>query len=119
MVFVMAQNEPTMVLILSEADIGELRRGNTKFVDHRHTGHRMFNRVVVSLTKTDAEAIALVKSTGQTGYRDDTKLDATILPGEVRCPGCSAIQKSVGLLFENLCIVCWANRAKKAEISSN
>jgi hypothetical protein len=115
MIFVAAATEPTIILMLAEADIQAMREGRTQFVDSRQTGGLKFDRVALSLHRTNEDALALLKGAGH---------DMSNLPSPVPtakegrcddCKGCIAVE----LLFEGKCNVCWATLAKKLMTASN
>lgn len=109
MIFVSCK-DGTMVLMLAEKDIEIMRQGNTKFVDERQTGGIEFNKVVLSLHKTDEEAAALLKEAGH--YVPDRKDMRAAEPRnhEARCKGCGGITDYASML-DWRCIVCWRNMA--------
>ena len=110
MIFVQAAKEPTMILMLAEKDVQSMRQGRTLFVDERQTCGTRFNKVVLSLAKTDQESLALIR---QAGY-DTSKLGPQAEPtlGEARCNECQGCI-AAALMFEGKCTVCWATLAKK------
>lgn len=107
MIFILAENEPTLFIMLVRDDLPDLHKGLTKFVDPRHIGDKMFNRVIVSLHKNKAEIMKLL------GAKMDGKefVEAGAIQGESKCAGCSGTMPA-HLLFEGKCICCWANQAK-------
>jgi len=103
MIFVSGK-DGSMFLMLSEADIEIMRQGNTKFVDERQTGGVTFNKVVLSLHKTDEEAVKILRSAGHF-VPNPEKLPKVEPKGEeTRCKGCNCITQVV---LEGRCIVCW------------
>ena len=116
MIFAAGAEGPTVVLMLSEADIVGMRLGQTRFVDERQTGGIEFRRIVLSLSKTDADSLELLKSAGHdtTNYKVPEPHEGK----EGRCQGCDGIIP-LGGLFEDRCIVCWATEAKRARTESN
>jgi hypothetical protein len=90
-------------------DIPDLRKGLTKFVDHRHIGDKTFNRVVISLHKNKREVEDLLA--GLKGTEGKTWVEGQPQPGESICKGCKATMRTE-TLFEGKCIVCWATEAK-------
>lgn len=110
MIFV-AGKDGSMFLMLSEQDMGQLRQGNTKFVDERQTGGVPFNRVVLSLHKTDQEAIEILQKAGHFVPQREDMRSADPKAEQVRCKSCDAINER-GSLFEDKCITCWAAMAK-------
>jgi hypothetical protein len=109
MIFVIAKNEPTCFLLLSEKDLKSMRGNRTLFVDQRATGGAKFNKVILSLHATDEEAMMVV-SQGRDLYDIRQHEPA---PGEVKCPGCGRLGASDSML-EDKCVYCWAAIAKKA-----
>lgn len=110
MIFVSGK-DGSMFLMLSEQDIGQLRQGNTKFVDERQTGGVPFNRVVLSLHKTDQESINILQKAGAYVPPREDMRTAEPKAEEIRCKSCDAINNP-GSLFEDRCITCWAAIAK-------
>lgn len=112
MIFVTGK-DGSMFLMLSEKDIETMRAGNTKFVDERQTKGVTFNRVILSLHKTDEEAVAILRGAGHAVPPPGDLEKPMPRAHEVRCPGCDGIIDN-GSIFEGRCIVCWANAAKNA-----
>ncbi len=116
MIFVAAEtNNETIFLMLSEQDIQTMRNGSTKFIDERQTGGISFKRVVLSLSKTDTEALECIR---QAGYRVPQLKNPEPVAGESRCKGCEGLMQT-WQLFEGQCIVCWATQCKKLRVASN
>jgi hypothetical protein len=111
MIFALAANEPTMFLFLSDRDIAEMAQGRTKFVDGRQIGKSSFTKVIVCTSRTDEEAVALVKK-----YSVGARFCPAPEPqaGESRCAGCKGIM-AAHLLLDGKCIVCWRQAARKVE----
>jgi hypothetical protein len=114
MIFAAGVKEPTMFIMLCEQDVAEMRQGRTTFVDERATSGAKFNKVIVSLHKTNQEAISLLKNHGFVEGEASTAMQDKVLAGEERCPCCNGVVAK-GALFEGRCILCWADRAKKLE----
>lgn len=117
MIFLLAKDLPALFLMLSEKDIGIMRPGRTLFVDQRQLGGRTFDRVILSLGKTDAENLELVQK-AQPGMDMREFVSPEPARAEARCKGCEAIVEAC-TLFEERCIVCWATEAKKLRTARN
>lgn len=115
MIFVMASNEPTLFLMLAEGDVKSMRLGHTKFVDKRMLNKYTFNKVIVSLHKTDEDALECIR---QAGHRVPELPNPEPIANETRCLGCSGLILTASM-FEGRCIVCWANMAKKLITDNN
>jgi hypothetical protein len=109
MIFVTGK-DGSMFLMLSEKDIEIMRQGNTKFVDERQTGGIPFNRVVLSLHKTDEEAVAILKQAGHYVPNREDMRAASPRKNESLCKGCNGIIDN-GSLMDGICIVCWRKMA--------
>jgi hypothetical protein len=109
MIFATAADEPAVFLMLSEDDVVQMREGRTKFVDRRATGGATFKKVILSLHKTNDEAIALLR---KYGHARGEPVTHEPLAGEGQCVSCKGIMAPASL-FEGKCIVCWAMEAKK------
>lgn len=122
MIFALGNDGVVLFCMLSEQDIGQMRTGVTKFVDERQLGERTFQRVVISLHKTDAEALRLLKQQLTVQQRKELEQQGLKGPeptvGEAKCIGCQGINP-IESLFEGRCICCWAAKAKKLESQSN
>jgi hypothetical protein len=110
MIFLAADNEPTMFLLLTEADCNDMRGGRTKFVDPSATKGRVFNKVVISLHKNQGEVEEMLRKAGH----------GALLRGmpspipqtqEAKCAGCEAIMAEA-MLLEGRCIACWREVAR-------
>lgn len=102
MIYAVALKEQTIVLMISEKDVEDLRAGHTKFVDKRMMKGKKFDSIIISLHKTDDESIKVLKLGNEIFHN----------PGiEATCRGCQGDIKKE-LLFEGKCIVCWAKQAK-------
>jgi hypothetical protein len=117
MIFLVAANEPTLFVMLSEQDVASMRQGRTTFVDKRALGKYTFDRVVLSLSKTDNDSIALLNKAGHKVDVEKAAVHSTD-PGESVCKGCAGLIKTESM-FEDKCIVCWAAEAKNKRTSSN
>lgn len=116
MIFVMAANEPTVFLMLAESDVKTMREGRTTFVDQRQLQGHTFNRVVLSLHRSDTEALETIR---QAGHRVEQLAVPEPGPKERRCTGgCNGIV-ATKLLFEDRCAPCWAQLAKSLQTGSN
>jgi hypothetical protein len=116
MIFVIGKNEPALFVMLSEEDVQKMRQGNTTFVDQRQLKGARFDRVILSLHKTNQEALEILR---QAGHHVPQLKDPEPVAGEARCNGgCNGLIKTV-LMYEGCCITCWATRAKKLETQSN
>lgn len=105
MIFAIAKSEPAVFLMLDENDVQKMRRGHTLFVDERATKGAIFNKVILSLHKTNDAAVELLKSTFGSGTVHQP------IKNEIQCKGCDGIM-GPEQLFEDKCIVCWANEVK-------
>lgn len=108
MIFVTGQ-DGSMFLMLAEKDIEIMRQGNTKFVDERQTGGKPFTKAVLSLHKSDEEAVALLRGVGHAINPQELK-KAEPRVHETFCKGCKCITEKCSLLDE-YCIICWRNMA--------
>lgn len=110
MIFVVADTEATMFLMLAERDLQLMREGRTLFVGPELTGKELFNKVILSAHKTNEAALECLRQAGH----DVSKLAPEAVPaaGEGRCDECQGCI-ATPLLFEGKCTVCWATLAKK------
>ena|ERR1700677_3876445 len=120
MIFILAEQEPVLFVMLSEDDVKGMREGTTRFVDQRALKGHQFDRVVISLSQTDAASMELIKKlpSGRQAMRDKGLQVHEPKPGESVCRRCKGIMEPQ-LLFEDRCIVCWAAIAKNLQSMSN
>lgn len=115
MIFVKSTVGGALFVMLTEKDIVTLRQGHTLFVDQRQLQGATFEQAILSLHKSNEEAVALLKTAGG----DISKLThAEPKANQLVCPGCQGVIDTV-TMFEGQCIVCWASQAKKLKIQSN
>jgi hypothetical protein len=105
MIFIAADQEPTMVLMLTEQDCNDMRNGRTKFIDHTATKGRMFDKVVLSLHKNQSEIEKILRQAGHEALLHDMPSPVP-KPQEVTCTGCQAIM-TADLVLDGKCIACW------------
>lgn len=117
MIFVLAGDNESLFVILSEKDLPVLRQGNTKFVDHHQLGAKTFKRVVFSLSKSDQDSLDMLKKAGHANLAMSL-VHPEPEKAEARCGGCQGIMFH-HLLHDGKCICCWADEAKKLKIASN
>jgi hypothetical protein len=110
MLFIAADNEPTMFLLLTEADCNDMRGGRTKFLDQTVTKGRLFDKVVISLHKNQGEIEEMLKKAGHGAL---LKGMPSPIPhaGEAKCAGCEGII-SEAMLLNGRCIACWRELAR-------
>jgi hypothetical protein len=116
-IFATAVKEPAVFIMLSEQDVKSMRDGRTLFVDERATKGATFKKVILSLHRTDQEAIKLVE-TAQGRPMADQLVTHEPRADDVQCTGCLAMSP-YWRLFEEKCIICWATEAKKLRIGNN
>ncbi len=110
MIFLAVANEPTMVLMLTEADCNHMRGGRTKFVDKTATKGFLFDRVVISLHKNHDEAEEILKKAGH-GALLQGMPSPLPNPQDGKCASCEGVMPE-SLLLDSLCIACWRDRAR-------
>lgn len=110
MIFLAADNEPTMFVLLTEADCNDMRGGRTKFVDQTATKGRPFNKVVISLHKNQGEIEDMLRKAGHGALLRDMPSPVP-QPQQAKCEGCEAIMPEPSLL-DGRCIACWRERAR-------
>ncbi len=117
MIFVAASNEPTIFLMLSDKDVKTMREGRTVFVDQRATKGATFEKVVLSLSKTDQDSMDMLRRAGhdvsKMPFASHERKDV-----EGQCAGCKGLMSET-LLFETKCMICWATEAKNLRRESN
>ena len=105
MIFIAAGNEPTMVLMLTEQDCNDMRAGRTKFVNKTATKGHLFDQVVISLHKNQAEIEETLRAAGH-GALLKNMPSPEPQPGDVVCASCQSILKAY-LILDGKCIACW------------
>ncbi len=110
MVFLVADVEPTIFLMLTEADCNDMRGGRTKFVDGSVTKGRRFEQVVLSLHKNQSAIEATIKQAGH-GALLVGMPSPSPTPEQMKCAGCEAILQAT-LLLDDRCIACWRELAR-------
>lgn len=117
MIFLLAEPDPILMLMLTEADVNDLRTGATKFVDQRQLKGRMFREVHLSLLR---DKKAILDALTQAGMRVTEDMLVEPEPDrsrhEAKCQGCGGIKHTKELLA-GVCIICWREKAEhyKAE----
>jgi hypothetical protein len=109
-IFLAAENDPTVFIMLTEADCNDMRGGRTKFVDQSVTGGRPFERMVISLHRNQGEIEDTLR---KAGHGDLLRGMPSPVPQaqEARCMGCEAITSETKLL-DGRCIACWRELAR-------
>lgn len=116
MIFILdKQKPPGLILMLSEADVANMRAGRTTFVDQRQLSGAKFHRVVLSLHPSDTAALEMIRAAG---HRVDQLAVPEPGPAESRCVGCEGCIATASM-FEGKCIVCWATEAKRLKTERN
>jgi hypothetical protein len=110
MIFLAAENDPTVFIMLTETDCNDMRGGRTKFVDQSATGGRPFERMVISLHKNQGEIEDMLKKAGH-GALLRGMPSPVPQSQEAKCMGCEAIMSEANLL-DGRCIVCWRELAR-------
>jgi hypothetical protein len=101
-------NDGLIVLMLAEQDVNNMRSGRTTFVDDRQLKGKTFNKIVLSLHKTNEQALELIK---KAGHNIDNPITPMPTKTEAICKGCNGIM-AVESLYKELCIICWSEEAK-------
>src|SRR6185436_18455017 len=105
MIFLAMDSEPTMVLLLTEQDVNDMRGGRTKFVDRTATAGRKFDRVILSVHKNQTEIENLLRRAGH-GKLLENMPSPVAEPPNGTCAGCQGIMPEP-LLLDGRCIACW------------
>jgi hypothetical protein len=104
--------EEGVFLLLTEADLQTLRRGQTLSVDRRCQGlDAGFNakRVDLGYAPTQEKALEMIRAAGHR-LGPEGMVGPKAAPDEVVCEGCSAILP-YDRLNQGRCIVCWRTMA--------
>jgi hypothetical protein len=109
-IFIAAATEPTMILMLTEQDVADMRGGRTKFVDKTATKSKMFNKVIISLHKNQAEIENDIRRAGHGALLQNLP-SIVPEPQDGVCEGCQGVMKEY-LLLDKRCISCWREQAK-------
>ena len=117
MIFVLAGDNESLFILLSEKDLPVLRQGNTKFVDHHQIGAKTFKRVVFSLSPSDQDSLEMLKKAGH-AHLAMNLVHPEPEKAEARCDGCKGIMLHSSLQ-EGKCICCWRDEAKKLRVAAN
>ena len=120
MIFVLAEQEPALFVMLSEDDVKGMREGQTRVIAQRQLQGHQFDRLIVSLSPTDAMSLEAIKQTpsGRQAMREKGMQVAEPKPGESVCRRCKGIMEP-HLLLDERCIVCWAAIAKNLQGMAN
>lgn len=111
MIFIAASNEPTMMILLTDQDVADMRGGRTKFVDQRATKGFKFDKVVISVHKNQAEIEDIIRRAGH-GPLLQNMPSHEPKPPEGQCEGCNGIMPEP-LLLEKKCVACWRESAEQ------
>lgn len=130
MIFVAAKEEPTLVVLLSEQNVNDMRTGRSCFIERGQLkGHR-FDKLILGLAKTDEQALAMVKATvrpGQLipdlGALAQVRQAELSAAGKEECPGCKAMCERGTVIAGSLlsrptarmCVSCWIETARHYE----
>ena len=106
----LAADKKTVFLMLTEADLNDMRGGRTKFVDEDVTKGLAFTRVILSLHKNQAEIEDLLKKAGH-GALLKGMPSPVPNPQEGTCEGCQGIMPEASML-DGRCIACWRELAR-------
>lgn len=112
MIFLASVEGEAMFLMLTEQDVADMRGGRTKFVDERTTTGVPFKKCILSLHKNQAEALKVIKESGQGHVIPKELVGPEPLPTvEAVCDGCKGVM-SRPLLFAGKCAPCWRETAE-------
>jgi hypothetical protein len=109
MMFIAAAYESTMMLLLTEQDVNDMRSGRTKHVDKTATKGQKFDKVVISVVKDHEAAKDILRQAGH-GKLLEGIAPSVPEPPMVRCQGCGADMPAPELLAGH-CIICWKEKA--------
>lgn len=115
MIFLAAADQPTMILLLTEQDVNDMRGGHTKYVDKTATKGFKFDKIIISLHKNQAEIEDILRSAGH-GKLLENMPSPQPEPQDSRCEGCNGIMKEY-LLLGGKCIMCWRESARAGGMS--
>jgi hypothetical protein len=124
MLFLIASNEPTAILMLSEKDVRTMRTGRTVFADSKQLHGPMVSKIVLSLHPTDQHAIDVMRKAGHKVPEYPPGMSPQTLPVEGQqliegqCGGCAGIMPAWNI-HDGMCIVCWCDKAKRLEAERN
>lgn len=112
MIFLAADNEPTMFAMLTEEDINDMRGGRTKFIDESATKGRLFDKVVISVHKNQSEIEDIIRQAGHGKLLEGMPSPQPKVTHRT-CKGCRGIMEAY-MLLDDKCIACWreASRSK-------
>jgi hypothetical protein len=111
MIFVTAGDGRSVMLMLSEQDVNNMRSGRTVFVDERQAKGATFSRIVLSLHKTNEVALDVIRRSGhKVPPLESLEIPTPVAPAEGRCDGCQGIM-DLASLHKGKCIVCWEELA--------
>jgi hypothetical protein len=104
MLFVAHKTAPVIMLLLTEADVNDMRGGRSLFVDEHQLDGRAFTKISLGLFQSEAALKAELRRCGLS-FHDDLP-EPQPGPKEGRCAGCSGILPATELLGGK-CICCW------------
>jgi hypothetical protein len=113
MIFLGAEREPTLFLMLTEQDCNDMRGGRTKFANRTAMNGRMFDHVVISVHPTQAHIEDMLRAAGH-GKLLEGMSSLVPEPPDAVCGGCDGIMKAYQLL-DGRCIACWRELARVQE----
>lgn len=111
MIFALAKEQPALFVMLTEQDVNDMRGGRTVFVDQRHLEGKQFEIVVLSLHKSNEEAVSILKRVGGIDAHTRETPPTQPVEGEERCPGCQGVGR-LGWVYDGLCLLCWREKAR-------
>lgn len=118
MIFMLAANEPALMVFMTEKDLQNIRGGRTVFVDQRQIRGHSFKKVVIAYAKTDQAALDMIQKHAGTAIDPASIVSPEPTAKEGRCSGCNGCIAEA-LLFEGKCNICWAEEAKSLRRQSN
>ncbi len=110
MIFALGLKKPILFCMLNEQDVNDMRGGRTRFVDERQLEGKTFTGVIISLHKTNEEAVEVIRSAGYDPYSIPLVEPQPRVPVEARCVGCKGIMDAITLL-DGKCPMCWREMA--------
>lgn len=109
MIFVLAKNEPRLILMLAEKDVATMRKGLTVFVDQHQLKGATFNGVTLALFSNDDAAMKAIKDAGHNISAEKIVTPKPTIEEET-CAECGGIMAK-WMLLNDRCIVCWRQLA--------
>ena len=120
MMYLLADGQPLMFIMLTKQDVQTMRPGRTVFLDLAQQSIKAFKveKVVLSLHKDAAAIHDTIRQAGHGHKLQEVAPAPHAESDETACASCGGINKT-WMLLHGKCIVCWHKAATKNVADNN